>query len=210
MGTGFSISIILNDADISSAIEEIAHSVTQDKGNKCTTTNVVYAEEQIYQQLVESLHKKEAEFVKKNILHPETKLGWLREEEKEKIIKQLKVVYGLENINHEANYINFTIHEMQPHEQVEEISAPVLFLKKLNYEGELIKQIKEDIAKNKLEKNLVTSIYTKSFEKFEKLASALPSHTFKFNRSSEKINFFLEHQGIFLIRELVDQRILEL
>src|SRR3989344_5283212 len=153
MGTGFSISIVLNDADVNHAATEIVHSSTQDKGNKCTTTNVVYVEGSVYPALI-----------------------------KKQIIGRIKELYGHTSIGAIPNYIEFKIHEIESHDPVEEMPAPVIFLKKLNTEEDIIKQTLTDIRRNDLEKNLVTSIYTKNFEKFEKLTSVIPSHTFKLNK----------------------------
>jgi len=209
MGTGFSISIVLNDADVNHAATEIVHSSTQDKGNKCTTTNVVYVEGSVYPALIKKLRETEKAFKHGELLAAETRLGLISEEEKKQIIGRIKELYGHTSIGAIPNYIEFKIHEIESHDPVEEMPAPVIFLKKLNTEEDIIKQTLTDIRRNELEKNLVTSIYTKNFEKFEKLTSVIPSHTFKLNKSSEKINFLLEHQGQFLIQELLDKKILE-
>src|SRR3989344_6862183 len=209
MGTGLSISIVLNDADISFAADEICNSASIDRGNDCVSTNIVYVEDSIFNDFLNKVnsisHKYESKdpFIENNIV------GHVHQES----VDIIKAKIASLNKEHLLRGLPDTIHlsviELNEDDHFEEFPGPVLGIRKFKDIDHFYFLFKKDLGKNNIEKNLVSSVFTKDKNLFEQISNNIPSFTFKLNKGSEKMNFLLEHQGTYIIKELLDKKILE-
>lgn len=55
-----------------------------------------------------------------------------------------------------------------------------------------------------MRKNLVTSVFAQSRATFEALLPVLRAYTVKFNKDTNDFNIALAHQGVYLVRDLMD------
>ncbi len=60
-----------------------------------------------------------------------------------------------------------------------------------------------------MDRNLATSVFTEDRNAVDALAARLPTHIVKWNVGTHAINFFIEHQSMFLMREVMTQTVVE-
>lgn len=209
MGTGLSMSIVLEDADISLAAREICTSAALDRGNDCVSTNIVYLASPSKEKFLAEVEKISSRYESKDPFLEDNMVGHIHHEDRDKIIARLSTL----NKNHHLKGIPHTIHlstiHLEEHDHFEEFPGPVLGVRSFEDKEELFSLLLKDLKNNNMDRNLVTSVFTKDKKHFEEISTKMNSYTFKLNKGSQKMNFLLEHQGMYLIKELLDRRILE-
>ena len=64
--------------------------------------------------------------------------------------------------------------------------------------------IKKDLHDNNMKKNLVTSVFARSKQIFQDLLPYLRAYIVKYNKDTYDFNIALAHQGVYLVRDLMD------
>ncbi len=209
MGTGFSISVVLDDADLKFAAEEICTSAAIDRGNDCVSTNIVYIEEKVIDNFLNEVKNISHKYESKDPFSEDSIIGHINNED----VDIIKATLTIHNKTHLLRGLPQTIHlsilELEEHDHFEEFPGPVLGVRKFKNLKHFFTLFQRDLERNSLKKNLVSSVFTKNESKFEEISNNIDSFTFKLNKGSEKMNFFLEHQGTYLIRELLDKKTIE-
>ncbi len=209
MGTGFSISIVLHDADIPYAADEICTSASIDRGNDCVSTNIVYVEESVFDSFVDEVRHISHKYESKDPFADDNVVGYISKEDVDIIKARLSALKSDAVLKGLPDTIHLSVIELEEHNNFEEFPGPILGIRKFQNMEHFYRLFKKDLEKNDLDKNLVSSIFTKDNSKFHEISDNISSFTFKLNKGSQKMNFLLEHQGTYLIKELLDKRILE-
>ncbi|HSU72379.1 MAG TPA: aldehyde dehydrogenase family protein [Candidatus Binatia bacterium] len=202
LGTGFSVSVILADANLGHTLNEVYDSITEDRGNKCTTTHGLYVHEQVYAQVRAELLRLSQVPHAFTPLDPRARMGVLDEETRASVDRRLAE-------RAQALSAGFRFYELEEHEPVEELPGPIVFVKKIRSVEHFCALLAADRAKNLLEWNLVTSVYTEDERNVDLIASKLPAHVIKWNINSNAINLFIEHQSLFLVRRVMQATVVE-
>ena len=209
MGTGLSISVVLNDADIPFAADEICRSASSDRGNDCISTNIIYVQEEIFEDFMKNVDESSQKYQAKDPFLEDSIVGHIQKEDVDLIKARISSIKSDAVLKGLPETIHLTIISLEEHETFEEFPGPVLGVRKFNGLQNFYSLFRKDLEKNDLDKNLVSSIFTKDAAIFENISSNINSFIFKLNKGSQKMNFLLEHQGTYLIKELLDKRILE-
>jgi acyl-CoA reductase-like NAD-dependent aldehyde dehydrogenase len=204
LGTGFSVSVILQDANLGHTLNEVYESITEDRGNKCTTTHTLYVHEKVYAQVIAELERLSRVPHDFNPLDPKARMGRLDQDTITAVERKLA-----ERQKTGAPRTGFRYYELEGHEQSEELPGPIVFVKKITSIDHFCKFLEADRAKNLLEWNLVTSVYTENQRNVDEIASKIPAHIIKWNISSNSLNLFIEHQSLFLVRRVMQATVIE-
>jgi acyl-CoA reductase-like NAD-dependent aldehyde dehydrogenase len=202
LGTGFSLAGVFEGSDLEHASKEIITSAIEDRGNQCTSISVVYVQESIYNEFLKSLERNKWLCVLGDPLHDKTSLGLIDKNTAKNIIKRFNDITGL-NLKHE-HPLGLKIFELEPHQHTEELPGPILVVKKITGIEDFIFHVNNDIKRNNMDKNLAISIFSDDYSILSKIAGRVRTHMLKFNKSTSNINFLLEHQGIYVVKELMD------
>lgn len=203
MGTGLSISIVLNDANIKLAAREISSAASKNNGRDCISTNAVYVSEKNYEKFLKEINKEAQKWKATNPLDKKSVIGLIEQETIDEIKKSLKEINKEKYLKHEKGKIHLSIVEIGKNHPIKEYSGPVLLIKPFKDEEELIERIKKDFYENSIKINLATSIFTEDKKVFNKISKNIPSHIIKLNKGTEKMNMLLEHQGSYLLRDFL-------
>ncbi|MFT4309869.1 MAG: aldehyde dehydrogenase family protein [Candidatus Woesearchaeota archaeon] len=204
MGTGFSVSVAFEDANIGMSVTEICDSASIDRGNDCISTNIVYAHESIVDDLQESLLLEAPKYEAGHPLSP-TKIGMIEPSDANTIVTHTAHLDSKEDGNNNI----LKIFRLDKHHHFMEYPGPVLGIRPYKNNDELLSLFLSDLKNNNMTKNLVTSVFTDNDDSLKFVVRNFPSHMFKHNRGSHKMNFLLEHQGLYLIREMLERKIVE-
>jgi|GEM_PF-4268680 len=205
MGTGFSVSVILDDADLGNALNEIYESITEDRGNKCTSTHVLYVQEGVYAQVMAELDKLAGIPHAANPLDASARTARLDAATQDAVNRRIGELYPAHGLQRQ----DFRVYELDENAHVEELPGAIVFVKKITSPEHFCRLLANDSSSNGIERNLVTSVYTSDERKVDAIAARVPSHIIKWNISSNAINFFIEHQSVFLIREVMQSTVVE-
>lgn len=85
-----------------------------------------------------------------------------------------------------------------------EYPGPVCSVRAFTDLDELTHLSRKDRRDNRKSKNLVTSIYTQSADTYQQCLRIAQAYTIKRNKPTHAFNPMLPHQGVYLLRELVD------
>ncbi len=210
LGTGLSVSVVLDDADVDFSAREICHAASLNKGNDCISTNVVYVFSSIYDSLFQKLSEVAKLYKSLDPFHHESVIGIVEKDVVNNVVQRIHTMNKGHLLCYEDGKIHLSLLEMGDHERVEELPAPILMVRKIDNEKHLLERFLLDLHLNSMKKNLATSIFTQDRRKFEDLAKHLPSHIVKLNKGTEKMNLMLQHQSLYLLQEFLDSKILEI
>jgi len=196
MGTGCSISVILEDATLGSTIKSLMDSCVFGRGADCTSTHIVYIPQSRYEEINKALNKSAGKF--ENGMKEE--LGVLGKRNIQNLETELRKTYsgGVEIIDAREDWT-----------QVQEIPGPVLYVRTFSEKEDAVQKIRRDLERSHIQRNLVTSIYTSSPSSYKELTQKLPSFTFRMNRGTEQIDYMHEHQGSYILKNLVNMKVVE-
>jgi acyl-CoA reductase-like NAD-dependent aldehyde dehydrogenase len=209
MGTGLSISVVLKDADIKFSTEEICTSASIDRGNDCVSSNIVYVEEGVFKSFMSEAKNLSYKYESKDPFSEDNIIGHVHKDDIDVIKAKLTKLDKHRHLKGLPETLHLSIIELEEHHHFEEFPGPVLGIRKFKNLNHFFTLFKKDLERNKLEKNLVSAVFTRNESKFEEITNNINSYTFKLNKGSEKMNFLLEHQGTYIIKELLDKRIIE-
>ena len=82
-------------------------------------------------------------------------------------------------------------------------------VKKINHVDEAIKDLSHELWHKNMERNLCVSFFTHNKNKFLELSHSVPAFNCKMNKGTHEMDMFLEHQGLFLLKEFVDFKVIE-
>ena len=207
MGTGLSVSIIAHDAPLDEAAEEVCLAAASDQGNECLSTNIVYVHEQIADVFTERLKEKAHEYTAGDPFS-DTLIGAIHPDDTARIAAATRHLPG--SVRGLPETVHLSVFELEDHHHFEEYPGPLIGIRTYQNEKDLEEKFKGDLTHNGLKKNLVTAIFTNDPHLVDHIVERFPSHTFRHNRGSHRMNFLLEHQSIYLIKEFLDKRIVEI
>ncbi len=210
MGTGFSISIVLEDADAKFSADELCLSASIDRGNDCTSTSMAYIQESIFSKFMGEMNGRFHAYTSKDPFLEESVIGHVQKEDIEIISERLIGMGKKGLLRGVPDALHLSIIELEEGDHFEEFPGPVVGVRKFSDLFHLRKLFAEDLRRNGMEKNLVSAVYTNNAALFDEISSTLPSFTFKMNKGSHRMDFLIEHQGMYLIREMLDKRMLEI
>ena len=207
LGTGFSVTLVMPDADLARCVEDVVGSVLEDRGNKCTTTHVLYLHEDIYDALLAELRRRTATLPDHGPLDPRAVTGCLDDETRTAVERRLLAL----NPHHalSARDSPFAILETDEHAPVEELPGIILFVKKVVSVEHFCELHARDRSHANVEQGLTISVYTVDDRTVQHVAMHASTHLVKWNLPTNAINLFLEHQGLFILRELLEPRLVE-
>ncbi len=113
-------------------------------------------------------------------------------------------------LNCEGDKIHLSFIELENYETIQEFPAPVVAVRKISDYSDFLEKLKEDLSKNNMNKNLVTSVFTQDHVLFDELSKSIPSHTIKLNKGTHKMNLLLEHQSRYILKDFLEQKMIEI
>jgi len=222
-GTGLSMSVILDDSNLDETIRNIMESVIVNVGNECTSTDVVYVKNEMYDVVLRRLQQEAEKYRSGNPFDPRT-IGLVEQNNVDYITGELLKRGKLEFLKSsdvelsDLSKNSTDLFDVQPYEKRRLIHTSVVPLSKyetaMEYPGpivsvrpftdmeELREIIEKDLRDNGMEKNLVTSVFTEDEKSFYSVLPLLRSHTVKLNKPTHDFNILLPHQGVYIVREL--------
>ena len=192
-GTGLAMTIIWEDIDLDKYINEIADSITENGGNECVNTDIIYIHPSKYDEFI-TLFNKTANLKSK-----------LKQSNIDFAVTNLKKKGLSQKLRFNNNLLLPTCIPITKYESAMEYPAPIVSLRKI--ENDLDELIKKDLKENMLKKNIATSIYTEY--NFNILSKNCRAYIVKHNKPTHVVNLMLPHQGIYLLNELLNITYLE-
>jgi hypothetical protein len=209
-GTGLSISIILDDCNLERYIPVIAQSICVNAGNECVSTDIIYVDSKVSETATKRLSD---EINRYRSCNPTEKhsIGIVNNANKQFILNQLtqRCKTDLVKIDSNNDLINATIIPLHRYESAIEYPGPIASIRVFEDINELTEIIKKDLNDNSKAKNLVASVFTESDLSFKHLLPYISAFLIKHNKPTHDFNPMLPHQGIYLIKELVDTSYLQ-
>lgn len=209
-GTGLSVSMVFDNCDLNLAVKENAVAVSEDRGNQCHSTNVIYVQNDIADNFI-ALLKKELNTIEiGNPCDHQTLTGKIHHASLEQIDTHYKRLFGAKASTSDVNSWKSPICiEVNLDDPIEEISAPVVAIKRFNEISCVLNQFRKDLKRNGLNRNLSTSVFTTNEAFAKEIAFSMPSRNVKRNKGTGRLNLMLEHDGKYLIKELLKKIVLE-
>ena len=204
-GTGLSVSIASTSADVTSALMD---SIVTNVGNDCTSTDIVYCRADVFEKTFAALRERASRCKTGHPLDP-ARIGMMRPENFDFTYGELCVKRGKREhvcIESEADEprMHASVIALNKYESTLEYPAPVAAIRPFADLGELKEYIDKDLKDNEKEKNLVTSVFCDSKEEFRAILSLLRTYTAKWNVPTHLMDMNRPHQGVFLLRELIE------
>lgn len=210
MGTGCCASFLLNDCNINSAVQELCESVYINNGNECICTSIAYIEKDIYSEALAKLKKLSEKIQFSNPFDNLSYMGHPSSSYKNEISAYFKKMLHIYNST-KIDYSKMILIELDEENIFfDELPGPVLFIRKIESVPQGITELKNVLDKKNIQFNLSTSIFTENINKFYTVTLNMPSYNCKFNKGTHNMNMFLEHQGKFLLKELMELKLLEI
>ncbi|MCG8634306.1 MAG: aldehyde dehydrogenase family protein [Desulfobacterales bacterium] len=211
-GAGLSTTVIFDDHNMDSHAGSIMDSITVNRGNECDATDILYIHDSVFDRVMDKLTKQAANYLSGDPFDME-KIGITdlsnADYIKGELIKRGK--YNNLNMSREnaLDLIHASLIPLNKFETALEYPGPVASVRSFGGLKELSYLIDKDLSDNSLEKNLVTSVYSSLESDFLRTIPVLKAHTVKWNKPSHTFNYEIPHQGIFLLRELVETMYLD-
>lgn len=206
-GTGLSISILLDDADIDRFLTPIIESITMNRGNECIDTDIIYVHEDIFDKFQSKINQQAREYLSGDP-YDNKKIGILEKENVNfcigEAVKRGKNQYLKLEEAEVRTLLNASIIPISKYETALEYPGPVASLRSFGGFNELSFLINKDLQDNEMAKNLVTAIFTDSDDNFNKILQMVKTYIVRRNKATNDFNYYLPHQGLYLLRELVD------
>ncbi len=206
-GTGLSMSVILDDADLTSHVPAIMDSVSINRGNECDSTDIVYVHESLYAACLDALTKEARRHNSGNPFEDGT-IGWVQEE-------NIDYIFGEAMKRGKADFLRLDMSGPQPllhtsviplneFESALEYPGPIVSVRPFGDLADLAKLVAKDLRDNAMTRNLVTAIYTREEARLPGVVSLLHTYKVNWNKPTHEFNLMLPHQGVFILRELMD------
>jgi hypothetical protein len=195
-GTGFSMTVVNDRYDIGG----IADSIVFNNGLECEATDIIYVRETVSKQFLEDLSKelkdrKTLSASEKNIVFIYNELlrrGRTRLIKKEALADVFPLMIPLTR-----------------YEPTIEYPGPIVGIRVYSDIKDLSKLINFDLKTNEIDRNLVTSVFCDSDEFFNHMKRISRSYHLRKNIPTHKLDLMKPHQGIYLIRELMEASVIE-
>lgn len=222
-GTGLSMSIAFDDHNLEETITNVIESVIVNVGNECDSTDIIYIKEDIYDNTLEILEQ-EAEKRKSGDPFNPDMIGLVQDSNADYIqgellrrgkLKFLKTSdVGSSELfitsptlfqtepNDRRRLIHTSIIPLNEYETAMEYPGPIASVRPFHDLEDLQRLVEKDLRDNSMQRNLVTSVFSRDESSFYSLLPLLKSHTVKWNKPTHRFNYLLPHQGLYLIREL--------
>lgn len=206
-GTGLSMTVFWNAEDRDAAVSAIMDSVVVNRGNECNATDLIYIHEPVYEDLIRLLEAEAEGRLSGDPLDPE-RLGLIHPESVDfirgEMVKRGK--RGCLRTGQAAGMacIHPSIIPLTRFDTALEYPGPVVSVRPFSTIDDLAHLVCKDLADNGLDKNLITAVYCREETDFSRTVPVLKTHIATRNRPTHEFNFDLPHQGVFLVRELVD------
>jgi len=203
--TGRSTAIVLADADLEMAAKNVIEGGHLDRGNKCVSTKKVYVQQEVFETFVNLLKK---QILTLNI-GPSTQrqvdVGFAPKEEREQVAKKLKKEINIihNGITNDTINVTLVLANNESEFAREEIPAPVLALIPVKSLDEAITLANAAVSHAVTKKSLATTIFTTNKDKLETAVQSLETFKILVNKPTTNMNFFLPHQGKYIIEELL-------
>ncbi len=204
-GNGFSTSVIFHDSVVDDAAKKVFDSIATNRGYECVSTDVLYVEQDIYDEFLTALRKYLADY---NRYHPE-KHGVVLPRNSAYIVNSLTDL-GFENditmvTDHAGNEaFRSAILEVDRDHKPKEYPGTVITVRSFNGLDELQSQMALDLDANQLSHSLVTSVYTTTHGPADAIIRMGRARTIRVNKPTHQLDVLEPHQGIDLYLELVD------
>lgn len=205
-GTGLSTTIILDDI-ASETVDEILQSISFNAGNECISTDIVYIHTDIYEPVLSKLMRQSQKFKSGDPFDSDS-IGLLLPQNIDYIEQEIGK-YGKQNYLNTSYFkgskqIHTSIIPLNIYEAAIEYPGPIASVRVFTDLTELQRLIKMDLVHNEMSKNLVTSIYTISEERFQKTKQVTQTYLVKRNKPTTSFEPMLPHQGVYLMKEFMD------
>lgn len=206
-GTGLSISIVMEDVDVDKIIIPITESITMNRGNECIDTDIMYVHDDIFDEFQSKINLQARKYISGDP-YENKKIGILEKDNVNfcvgEAIKRGKNQYLNLEETPDRILLHTSIFPISKFETALEYPGPIASLRSFGGINELSFLVNKDLQDNGMTKNLVTSIFTDSNHNFDKVLQLAKTYIIKRNKATNDFNYNLPHQGIYLLRELVD------
>lgn len=206
-GTGLSTTIIWDDCDLMENISKILKAVTANSGNECDGTDIVYVQEGIYEAALKELLHQSGRYRSGNPFKSGS-IGLVDSGNVQFIVGELtkrgKLDWLQRSEEDGRTLIHASIIPLNEYETAMEYPGPIASVRSFKNPDHLSALIRKDLQDNNMKKNLVTAVFARSEQIFQELLPHLRAYTVKFNKNTKDFNIALAHQGVYLVRELMD------
>ncbi|MBN1385680.1 aldehyde dehydrogenase family protein [Candidatus Woesearchaeota archaeon] len=201
-GSGHSIAIVGNGADIDQAADELVYASARNKGNKCWAVTAVYVHEDVYDEFVDALENRAKGLKHGSPTNPKTDLPRFHESALRGILDSgLSPRFG--RIFPDKNDIDLMIYELPSSKVLEaqEVSLPVIALLPYSTYIGAVKQIRDSMHVRGTDKLLSLGVFGTG-ELADYLSSRIPHDTLKLNMSLG-VDVFKPHQGSYFLLDVM-------
>lgn len=201
-GTGFSATLVLQDADLDRVIEEIAESVSINCGNECNSTDIVYVADSRAEEFAERLSAA-LSLSTFGDPHGPNSNGFVSAGNQRYIEEQLHL-RGRERCEVHHPDAPTCVLRLHAYESAMEYPGPVVSVRGFASLRELADLMEKDLRDNSMQRNLACSVYTPSRAHFLEVVPLLRAYTVRHNRPTHAFDPYEPHQGLFLVEELTE------
>ena len=206
--SGRSTAIVMEDSDTKLAIKEIIYGATMNRGIECINTKKVYVHEKVYDSFLKIV-KQEAKNLKVGKpLDKNTDISYIDR----KNLQDIKSLSNESNIisgSFSKDYMTLLIVEDETNNSRfvrEEIPGPVLAFVKIKSINDAITKANNALGEGSFVTS--TSLFTKNKGYIRRAALNLKTHKLNVNKSSTFMDFLVMHDGKYLLKSLLDEKIL--
>lgn len=195
MGSGYSTSAVLapDERRIEEYCEQICASAVFDRGDDCTTTNVLYVDEDVYDGVLDGIRAARERIVPGEDFVPPSQ---------EQLDSRPSTVGGPPGKCDDAA---LPIVELAASDPIDEYPVPILQVKSVDDVEAFVETMTADLGSRR---SLALSVFTETVDVTE-LAPRVPAHLVKENRPTHRIDLLVPHQGRFLVSDLVETTYVE-
>lgn len=200
MGTGTSASVVIDaeEAVIPRYCDAITRSAVFDKGDDCTATSLLYVLEETYSMVVDELHVLQDRITGGDPFDRDVDFAAASDAE----FEQAQELANRAMVRADLSRDRLNVIQCRHSDLVCEYPLPVIQIKPVSDSSGLITTMKQDLDGE----NLVTSVFTSDEGTFDRLChQGLPTHLLRHNAPTHEIDLMHEHQGTFLVQELMNE-----
>ncbi|MFP4403919.1 MAG: aldehyde dehydrogenase family protein [Nanoarchaeota archaeon] len=210
--SGLSKSIIFPDSNLETTVNKVLDSVISNNGNECVSTDIIYVHNDIYDSF-NNLFLKKSNKIKSGNPFDINKIGLLMPHNIDTILKVIGEKGHIDYINYNIEDNKILIHpsliKLHKYDNTHEYPGPIAGIRSFKTQEELIKLVDFDNKVNMKEKNLSTSVYTSNIKNYNEIKPYLQTFSCSLNIPTHEVDLMQEHQGIYLVKELVNKPILD-
>jgi len=199
--------IVLNEIT-----QKVLISATENTGNQCTATDVVYVHKDVYEMVFKALKHNAVKYKSLDPKHPES-IGVVSPNNVKYIEQGINELHKREHLNVQLDannnkVIHASVVPLSRYEYASEYPGPILFVKSYDSETDLLQQMAKELEVNDVLKYLSSSVFaSKTF--FNDIAPKLRTYKLKYDKPSHEVNLYYYHQGKNLLDELTELTIIE-